>query len=181
MRVRGLLSDQIGELWTNNMTEWKVKGLRYAKITKTETHFTSLKLSKAERMMSCPPLTRHTAANNSSTRALVLWHEQCKIWKQVDWQHVIHMMALLSPGIPAVETQCDLIHTAWMTHHKVKTRLRELQYAIFSRKCDTLNEEWDWAEEQRRCQLLLEHIFDDRLFLHCKESSRAETLPGSSW
>lgn len=33
---------------------------------------TSLKLSKAARMMSCPPRTRHTAASSSSTRALVL-------------------------------------------------------------------------------------------------------------
>lgn len=36
---------------------------------------TSLKLSKAERMMSCPPRTRHTAASSSSTRALVLGKE----------------------------------------------------------------------------------------------------------
>lgn len=33
---------------------------------------TSLKLSKAERMISCPPLTRHTAANSSNTSAFVL-------------------------------------------------------------------------------------------------------------
>lgn len=33
---------------------------------------TSLKLSKAERMMSWPPRTKHTAASSSSTRALVL-------------------------------------------------------------------------------------------------------------
>lgn len=33
---------------------------------------TSLKLSKADKMISCPPLTRQTAANSSNTRALVL-------------------------------------------------------------------------------------------------------------
>lgn len=33
---------------------------------------TSLKLSKAARMISCPPRTRHTAASSSSTRAFVL-------------------------------------------------------------------------------------------------------------
>lgn len=40
-----------------------------------ESSSTSLKLSKAARMMSCPPLTRHTAASSSSTRALVLQRE----------------------------------------------------------------------------------------------------------
>lgn len=39
--------------------------------------FTSLKWSKAARMISCPPLTRHTAASSSSTRALVL-HDKDK-------------------------------------------------------------------------------------------------------
>lgn len=34
---------------------------------------TSLKLSKAARMMSWPPRTRQTAASSSSTSALVLW------------------------------------------------------------------------------------------------------------
>ena len=29
------------------------------------------------------------------------------------------------PGIPTVETKGDLIHAAWMSHHKVKTRLKQ--------------------------------------------------------
>lgn len=37
-----------------------------------ERGLTSLKLSKAARMISCPPRTRHTAASSSSTSALVL-------------------------------------------------------------------------------------------------------------
>lgn len=58
----GKLSVTVCELWV-----LCVKHLKYS--------LTSLKLSKAEMMMSCPPLTRHTAASSSSTRALVL-HEQ---------------------------------------------------------------------------------------------------------
>lgn len=41
-------------------------------ITRSDLVGTSLKLSKAERMMSWPPLTRQTAASSSRTRALVL-------------------------------------------------------------------------------------------------------------
>lgn len=29
-----------------------------------------------------------------------------------------------SPGIPAVETEGDLIHAAWVSHHQIKTRLK---------------------------------------------------------
>lgn len=45
--------------------------------------FTVLKLSKADRMISCPPLTKHTAANNSKTRAFVLMKKmhQINFWK----------------------------------------------------------------------------------------------------
>lgn len=52
------------------------------------TNFTSLKLSKAERMMSCPPLTRQTAASNSKTRALVLSRQikTCQISMQTGQQ-----------------------------------------------------------------------------------------------
>lgn len=71
------MSHQIGEVWNNGMTEQatvtsQMKQLQCVKIPDKEALLTSLKLSKAERMMSCPPLTRHTAASSSNTRALVL-------------------------------------------------------------------------------------------------------------
>lgn len=55
-------------------------------------HLTSLKLSKAERMMSWPPLTKHTAASSSSTRALVLGGHMLRfsIWGvKVFYYHII--------------------------------------------------------------------------------------------
>ncbi len=36
------------------------------------------------------------------------------------WSHTLEH----SPGIPAVETEGDLVHTAWVSHHLVKTRLK---------------------------------------------------------
>lgn len=97
-------------------TQWKVK---------VQTYFTSLKLSKAERIMSCPPRTRHTAASNSRTRALVLWNHRkdkfyCRGW--LITRVCFHQLMCL-PGISAVEAECDLIHTSWMTHYQVEPRL----------------------------------------------------------
>ncbi len=38
--------------------------------------------------------------------------------------HTVSCTRIHSPGIPAVETECDLVHTARVSHHQVKTRLK---------------------------------------------------------
>lgn len=38
--------------------------------------------------------------------------------------HAFSRTQMHSPGIPAVETEGDLVHTAWMSHHQVKTGLK---------------------------------------------------------
>lgn len=47
-----------------------------------------------------------------------------------------------SPGIPAVETEGDLIHAAWVSHHQIKTRLkadgRYINSCSLQRKCDQM-------------------------------------------
>ncbi len=83
-------------------------------------HLTSLKLSKAEMMMSCPPLTRHTAANSSSTRALVLW----MVYLNVLQTHTINTQTPTphkkkkkhSPGGFVVEAECNFIYTSGVSH-----------------------------------------------------------------
>lgn len=45
---------------------------------------TSLKLSNADKMISCPPLTRQTAANSSKTRAFVLSKQEEKRKTQIN-------------------------------------------------------------------------------------------------
>lgn len=76
--------------------------------------------------MSCPPLTRHTAASNSSTRALVLWQHRRGLDMDTDRQitHALSHTQMHSPGIPAVETERDLVHAARVSHHQVKTGLK---------------------------------------------------------
>lgn len=39
--------------------------------------------------------------------------------------HVLSLTHRHSPGIPAVEAEGDLVHTAWVSHHQVKTRLKQ--------------------------------------------------------
>lgn len=39
--------------------------------------------------------------------------------------HTLSHTLMHSPGIPAVEAERDLVHTARMNHHQVKTRLKE--------------------------------------------------------
>lgn len=38
--------------------------------------------------------------------------------------HTVSRTLMLSPGIPAVETERNLVHAAWVTHYQVKTRLK---------------------------------------------------------
>ncbi len=81
---------------------------------------TSLKLSKAEMMMSCPPLTRHTAANSSSTSALVLWAVYLNALQtyttntQTPTPHKNKRKN--SPGVFVVEAQCNFIDTSGVSH-----------------------------------------------------------------
>lgn len=39
-------------------------------------------------------------------------------------RHIFTQTQRNSPGIFAVEAERDLIHTAWVSHYKVKTRLK---------------------------------------------------------
>lgn len=39
--------------------------------------------------------------------------------------YVLSLTHRHSPGIPAVEAEGDLVHTAWVSHHQVKTRLKQ--------------------------------------------------------
>lgn len=85
--------------------------------------------------MSCPPLTRHTAANSSNTRAFVLHNNSIRSVKYLHQATLesrnIHTGVPLTqgmdihplPGVPVVQTERDFVHTARVAHHKVEARL----------------------------------------------------------
>ena len=78
--------------------------------------------------MLCPPLTRHTAASSSRTRALVLSQHKRVMLKppdtEIEYTRTLPDTQMHSPGIPAVETEGDLIDTARVSHHLVETGLK---------------------------------------------------------
>lgn len=44
--------------------------------------------------------------------------------------HILSPTQMHLPGIPAVKTEGDFIHTAWVSHHQVKTRLKAEDKAL---------------------------------------------------
>lgn len=79
-----------GKLWTFNCLARGGLGIFCFLLLKC--HFvTSLKLSNAERMISCPPRTRQTAASSSSTKAFVLQAQEThvqRICMKHIWKHL---------------------------------------------------------------------------------------------
>lgn len=63
---------------------------------KTKESPTSLKLSNADKMISCPPLTRQTAANSSNTRAFVLSKQEEKRKTQISESDKMNQLFLAS-------------------------------------------------------------------------------------
>jgi hypothetical protein len=59
-------------------------------------HPTSLKLSKADKMISCPPLTRQTAAKSSKTRAFVLSKQEERRKTQISESDMMSQLLLPS-------------------------------------------------------------------------------------
>lgn len=83
-----LSSQECFRKFLRHLDKWKGKSLClkaprhkmfvWAILLNHSSHPTSLKLSKADKMISCPPRTRQTAANNSKTRAFVLSKQEDK-------------------------------------------------------------------------------------------------------
>lgn len=124
------MSNQIGEVWNNGMTEWatgksQMAALQCGEITNKEL-ISPLWGCQKQREWCHVLLWQDT--RRPATLARGLW--SCGGIGGVRYRHretgnthrVSHTH-MHSPGIPAVETERDLVHTAWVSHHQVKTRL----------------------------------------------------------
>lgn len=69
------------------INEWSISLVRCVLLLVIVVMFTVLKLSNADRMISCPPLTKHTAASSSRTRAFVLMRSQNATFSHVFRSH----------------------------------------------------------------------------------------------
>lgn len=79
-------------------------------------------------MISCPPLTRHTAASSSRTKALVLQNRrQNQTLASVDSAAFFASVAFFAviPGVPVVEAESNFVDGVGMSHHHVEPVLRK--------------------------------------------------------
>lgn len=78
-------------------------------------------------MISCPPLTKHTAASSSRTKALVLQNRrQRRTWLAWPLQRSLHLcFIVVIPGVPVVEAESNFVDGMGMSHHHVETILRK--------------------------------------------------------